>query len=92
MIPLKHFRGNDYLAVGNPDEEAMLLLLNEKVQSNPEYVLPLGYKKVQDVVIEDSYKVPDAIEMPESEKIALEVLDQIFAEGLGGVHILQSVP
>ena len=43
-------------------------------------------------MIEDSYKVPDAIEMPESEKIALEVLDQIFAEGLGGVHILQSVP
>ena len=28
MIPMKHFRGNDYLASGNPEEEAMLLLLN----------------------------------------------------------------
>lgn len=70
----------------------MLELLNQKIAENPDYPIPDGYKRVQEIVIEDSYHVPEAMELPESEKIALEVLDEVFAKALNGLHILQSVP
>ena len=44
------------------------------------------------MIIEDSYKVPEVIDMPESEKICLELLDDLFSSALNGMHILKSVP
>ena len=70
----------------------MLQLLNEKVAENPDYVIPEGFKKVQELVIEDSYLVPDEIGMKESEKMALELLDEIFSKAVEDFHILHSVP
>ena len=41
----------------------MIEMLNQKIAENPDYVLPEGYKKVQEVVIEESYSIPDSINM-----------------------------
>lgn len=53
--------------------------------------MPNGYKKVQDLVIEDSYQIPDALGINLSEKISMELLDELFNAALG-IHILRSVP
>ena len=41
----------------------MLEILNEKVAEDADYPLPEGYRKVQEVVIEESYTIPSSIEM-----------------------------
>ena len=69
----------------------MLEILNKKVAEDADYLLPEGYKKVQELVIEESYTVPASIEMQESDRICLEVLDEIFSKKLG-MHILHSIP
>lgn len=94
MISVKHFAGTNSSITGanmNPDEQSMLALLNQKVADNPDYPIPDGYRKVSEVVIEDSYHVPEALDLPESQKIALEILDSIFNNALG-IHVLDSVP
>ena len=42
-------------------------------------------------MIEDSYQIPDVLNINESEKICMELLDDIFEQALG-LHILKSVP
>ena len=69
----------------------MIDMLNKKIAENPDFVLPEGYKRVQEVVIEETYAIPESINMQESDKICLEVLDGVFAKTLG-IHILHSVP
>ena len=69
----------------------MLLLLNEKLKQNPNFPIPHGYKKVTDVIIEDSYHVPDQLGMSESEKISMELLDEVLLKA-AGLHILESIP
>lgn len=91
MIPMRHFVGNDAISIADPDEQGVLALLNQKIKEYPDYPIPNGYKKVQEVVIEDSYHVPEMLGLPDSEKISLEILDQVFEQALG-VHILDSVP
>ena len=56
-----------------------------------DYPLPEGYKKVQEVVIEESFAIPASINMNESDRICLETLDGIFNQILG-IHILHSLP
>jgi len=92
MISLKHFVGNNYLASGNPEEEEMLELLNQKVEQDPDFPVPDGYRKVQEIVIEDSYLVPAELGMKAGEKIGLELMDEIVNAAFPGLHILQSVP
>ena len=41
----------------------MLEILNKKVAEDADYNLPEGYKKVQELVIEESYTVPTSIDM-----------------------------
>lgn len=56
----------------------MLFLLNEKLRQNPNFPIPHGYKKVQELIIEESYHVPEQLGMEESEKIGMELLDEIM--------------
>ena len=69
----------------------MLALLNEKVSENPSYPLPDGYRKIQELVIEESYSIPEALGIEESEKVSMEILDSVFNDALG-IHILRPVP
>ena len=62
MLKYKQFGGANYienLAVGNPEEQSMLILLNQKLAQNPDYPIPHGYKKIQELVIEESYQIPE---------------------------------
>ena len=75
MLKIKNLNGTDNL---DPEQQDMLILLNEKIAENPDYPLPDGYKKTQELVIEDSYQIPDVLNINESEKICMELLDDIF--------------
>ena len=92
MLSLKHFHGNNYLVSGNQEEQDVLYLLNQKVAENPNYPVPDGYKKVTEIVIEDAYHVPDELGMKDSEKISLELIDNLIASTFNGLHVLRSVP
>lgn len=59
---------------------------------NPNYPIPDGYKKVTEIVIEDAYHVPDELGMKDSEKISLELIDNLIASTFNGLHVLRSVP
>ena len=54
-------------------------------------MLPQGFKLHTEVSYEDDYKVPTALQMKESEKIALELVDYLI-DRAAGFHILTSVP
>lgn len=49
------------------EEQSMLLFLNEKLQEEPEFAVPHGYKKVSEVVFEEKFRVPQQLGMLESE-------------------------
>ena len=42
MLKIKNLNGTDNL---DPEQQDMLILLNEKIAENPDYPLPDGYKK-----------------------------------------------
>lgn len=54
---------------------------------DPNYQVPSGFKKVQQILVEDNFGVPEVLNFKESEKIALELLDELFSKSVG-VHIL----
>jgi hypothetical protein len=55
---------------------------------DPEYKLPDGYQKITEREMITSYKIPDYFQIKESKRIAIEVLDGIFASAIG-THILE---
>jgi hypothetical protein len=73
-------------------KDDFLDLLTEKIQDNPDYRLPEGYKKilvqVPDVVYEVNEKVADVFNISEDKKVCLEVLDGIIFKLLGS-HFLE---
>ena len=69
----------------------MLFLLNEKLRQNPNFPIPHGYKKVQELIIEESYHVPEQLGMEDSERIGMELLDEIMQKALD-IHILMPIP
>ena len=48
--------------------------------------MPVGYKKMQDVVITDGYAADPSLK--ESERIAREVIDKLLADKFG-FHVLE---
>jgi hypothetical protein len=67
-------------------------LLTQKCRDDQNYRLPEGYKvtnvKQTDVVYEVNEKVADVFGLPESEIIAMEVLDGIIFKAFGS-HFLE---
>ena len=49
--------------------------MTKRVIQDPDYQLPVGYSKFQVQEIQDIYEVPAALNLPESYKIAVELLD-----------------
>ena len=96
MLKYKQFMGANYenqmgVMNNNPEQQGMLHLLNQKLAQDPNFPIPHGYKKVQELIIEESHQVPEKLGMKESEKVSMEVLDEILMKAFG-VHILQPVP
>ena len=73
------------------EKDEYLIFLTEKCRQDTMFRLPDGYKKVMERKIVDIYEVPKSIPyMAESQKIAIETLDQILNKAVG-THFLEPV-
>ena len=77
----------DATALGDPD---ILRQLNKIVETNPDYPIPEGYRKVSQKSIEFEYIIPTHFAIPEGTMICVELLDEIFDE-LFGLHIIEPI-
>ena len=68
----------------------MLKEINKRVKENPDLIIPEGYYKVVEKEQIMNYHLPDYLVIPESKKVVIEVLDQIFSENLG-FHLLEAL-
>lgn len=62
----------------------------KKLDRNPTYILPEGYKKIVDKNIEFKSMLSKKIEIEESYKVVVETLDELLCDGLN-MHILESI-
>lgn len=81
VIPADSF-DEPYLGTGDKD---VIKMLNHRLKTNPDFVLPEGYVKVKEKDVEIQYNVPEFY--PRSYVVSLEVLDQIFYKALN-LHFL----
>lgn len=65
----------------------MIKELTNRVNADPDYVLPPGFIKFKTDVLTASYAAPPHVRQP-SMRAAMEVLDDVFADALG-MHILE---
>ena len=68
----------------------MLKEINKRVKDNPDLIIPEGYYKVVEKEQIMNYHLPNYLVIPESKKVVIEVLDQIFSENLG-FHLLEAL-
>lgn len=93
---VKHFRdeekskGNSTILFDDPEativaDSSVLKEFNRKLEEDPEYLLPDGYKKVPDIRVKFEYKLCDSLSpaLPESFRLCYEVLNDVFNEKLG---------
>lgn len=71
-------------SIGNTE---LIRELTNKVNQDPDYPLPPGYIKFRQNKVLERYEAPPYVEY-ESEKISMEVLDDIMNQAIG-VHFLQ---
>ena len=71
--------------VGDPK---LIQELNRRLTRDPTYKLPDGYTKVVEKEVINSYVIPAYFPVSESKRIAIEVLDDLFASMLG-IHFLE---
>lgn len=88
-------KGESVVLYEDPDATVMadaelLKALNKKLIENPEYPVPEGFKKVKEKTLLYNYEVPKFIEMKESTKTSLEVLDDLIFEKFQ-FHILEPI-
>jgi len=60
------------------------------VQVDPNFVIPEGYSKVPEKEVVDVYQLPESLPVPESQRVAIEVLDDILSSKFG-FHFLEPV-
>jgi len=76
--------------VGIEDKE-LVYKLNKKLQIDASFVLPEGFKKVQERLSSLEYCIRPSLDkhMNESTRIAVEILDEIISKNIFGAHILE---
>jgi hypothetical protein len=62
--------------------------LNKKVKENHDFILPEGYYKVTEKDQILNYLLPGYLDIDESQRVTIEVLDSIFSDIIG-FHILE---
>ena len=65
--------------------------LTKMVESDPEFQLPEGYKKVDSKQIQEQFVLRDYFELPEETRICAEIMDDILGAATG-THILEPMP
>ena len=63
-------------------------MLFRSLAHDPNTKLPDGYQKVTEREIVTTYTIPHYFPITESKRVAIEILDEIFAKALG-IHILE---
>jgi hypothetical protein len=69
-------------------DNKLIAELNRRLALDPNFKLPDGYQKVVEREMITSYVVPEYFPIKESKKVAIEILDEIFAKAFG-THILE---
>lgn len=69
-------------------DNKMVAELNRRLAYDPNTKLPDGYQKVTEREMVTSYTIPHYFPIPESKRVAIEILDEIFAKAFG-THILE---
>jgi len=93
---LKHFReeeknkGVSTILFDDPEativtDSEVLKEFNRKLEEDPDYVLPEGYKKIPDIRVTFEYKLADALNdvLPEEYKDCYSIMNDIVNESLG---------
>lgn len=88
-------RGESTRLFENPDhtilaDNDMLKELNKILRKNPDHPMPDGFKKVKIKEFKSIYKVPEYMPIPEKNKIALEIMDEILAKNFG-FHLFEPI-
>jgi hypothetical protein len=78
----------DGLLVSGVLDNKLIAELNRRLALDPSLKLPDGYQKVTEKEMITSYTIPKYFQISESKRIAIEVLDGIFAKAFG-THILE---
>lgn len=55
--------GGDYQEIKSARDREYLAIMAEKVEQDPNYVVPKGFKKVVERRVVDVYKVPESLPM-----------------------------
>ena len=88
-------RGESIKLFENPDhtiiaDDGIIKELNKMLKKNPDAPMPDGFKKVKIKEYKNVYKVPDYMPLPEKNKIALEIIDDLLNQQFG-FHIFEPI-
>lgn len=64
--------------------------INKRLKENPDYPIPENFYKVNEKEQIFSYEIPEFVEATETQKVAIEVLDQFLFDTFK-FHILEPV-
>jgi hypothetical protein len=86
---IEMYKGPKLIGVEDKD---LVNELNRMFKANPSFILPEGFRKVNEKTPAFYYHIRPSLEkyIPESKRIALEILDEILSTKPLGVHILES--
>jgi len=88
-------RGESTTLFENPDhtiiaDNDVLKEINRLLKRNPDTPMPDGFKKIKIKEYKSIYKIPDYMPIPEKNKIALEIMDEILSKNFG-FHIFEPI-
>jgi hypothetical protein len=84
---IKLFENPDYTIIADND---VIKELNKALKRNPEIPMPDGFKKVKIKDYKSEYKVPEYMQIPEKNKICLEIMDEILSKAFG-FHLFEPI-
>jgi len=64
--------------------------LNKELESNPHFILPTGYKKITETIMNHKYELNCfKSNIPEAYLAALEAVDYIFSKASLNMHVIE---
>lgn len=79
------FDDPDAISISDPD---LLIALNKKLESDPDYPVPEGFTKWKEKTISYNYGVPDYLDLSEAHNVAFEIIDELFMKNFN-FHFLE---
>ena len=74
------------------EQAAEVKRLTGELQENPQFILPAGYKKIPECVMDDNYGVSSDVGfIPIAFQAAIEVIDYILSKAPLNIHVVESI-